>query len=182
MSANQNANPGPQREAWLAQVEKIAQDVCALQGCRLYDLEFVGLGQGRTLRVFVDKDGGAGIDDCSHVSKGLNEHLELDELVPGGAYHLEVSTPGIDRILRVPWHFEKAVGQKIRIKTRVPLENLGVTDKKWKATKQVEEVLSAADDEGITFEVKEGPIRVPYGEIEKAKVVFEMKQPQQKKK
>lgn len=167
---------------WLPKVEKIVADVCRREGCFLYDLEFLGAAQGRTLRVYIDKDEtGASIDDCSNVSKGLNLLLDVEDIVPGGAYSLEVSTPGIDRRLRHPWHFEKAVGKKIWVRTTDALETLGVTEPRWMKAKQVEDTLSAADDQGITMTVKEGDLRIPFNAIEKAKVVFEMKQPQKKK-
>lgn len=167
-----SANAG---QAWLSKVEQIASDVCRGLGCVLYDIEFMGTGAGRTLRIYVDKDGGPGIEDCSNVSKGLNAVLETDEnLVPGGPYNLEVSTPGVDRLLKKPWHFEKVIGKKIRIRSATALETFGVTDPKWKNVKQVEEVLSAADPSGVTFAVKECSFRVPYESIEKAKVVFEV--------
>lgn len=169
------------QEPWLAKVEKIAEDVCTREGCFLYDLEFSGTGGGRTLRVFVDKDGGSSIDDCSNVSKGLNAVLDEDEaLIPGGPYNLEVSTPGVDRQLRRPWHFEKAVGKKIHVRTNAPLGTLGVTSPKLQGTKTVEEVLAGADAEGLTFESAEGAVRIPLGAVEKAKVVFEIKMAQDK--
>lgn len=159
---------------WLLKVEQIASQVCEGEGCFLYDLDFLGTGNGRTLRVFIDKDGGVGIDDCSNVSRGLNAALDSDDLVPGGPYNLEVSTPGIDRVLRRRWHFEKVTGKKIRVRTSQPLEAAGVTEARWKATKTVEEVLSSVDAENLVFEVKEGVLRVPMAMIEKAHVVFEM--------
>ncbi len=161
--------------SWMDTVEKMASDVASEQACLLYDIEFVGAGKGRTLRLYIDKeDGNITIDDCSNVSKGLNALLEKDEdLIPGGAYHLEVSTPGLDRLLRKPWHFQKAVGKKVYIKTFKVLEDLGVTDKKWKAAKTVEHVLESADESGIGFIVDEVEIRIPYGMIDKAKIVFD---------
>ena len=168
-------------EEWMKKVERLASEVCQREGCIFYDMEFGGLGNGRTLRIYVDKEGGVGIEDCSNVSKGLNLMLDVEDVVPGGHYNLEVSTPGIDRHLRKPWHFEKAVGKKVWVKSRLAMEELGVTDKKWLKAKQVEEMVTAADDEAVTFGTKEGPIRIPYGVIEKAKIVFEMKQPSKKK-
>lgn len=168
--------------SWMEKVEKMAREVAAREGCLLYDLEFVGAGKGRTLRVFIDReDGNITIDDCSNVSKGLNELLDADEdLIPGGAYNLEVSTPGLDRTLKQPWHFQKAVGKKVYIKTSKALESVGVTDKKWKAAKTVEEVLESADESGIRFMVKDVEIKIPYSFIEKAKVVFEFTKGQKK--
>lgn len=168
--------------SWMEKVENWASEVAAREGCMLYDIEFVGAGKGRTLRVFIDKeDGTISIDDCSNVSKGLNDFLDADEdLIPGGAYSLEVSTPGLDRTLKKPWHFQKAVGKKVYIKTSKALESVGVTDKKWKAAKTVEEVLESADEQGIRFVVKDVEIKIPYSVIDKAKVVFEFTKGQKK--
>jgi ribosome maturation factor RimP len=132
--------------------------------------------------LFIDKeDGTISIDDCSNVSKGLSELLDTDEnLIPGGQYALEVSTPGLDRTLKKPWHFKKVVGKKVYLKTTKPLESVGVQDKKWKAAKTVEEVLAGADDEGVHFVANGIEIRIPYALIEKAKVVFEFNKGQKK--
>lgn len=166
-------------------VESLAEQVCREQGCYLYDVEFSGLGKGRTLRIFVDKEGGVGIEDCSNVSKGMNVLLDEQDVIPGGEYNLEVSTPGVDRILRKPWHFEKVVGKKISVRSREAMESFGVTNAKWAKTKNVEETLAAADQDGLLFEPKEGPMRIPYSAVEKAKVVFVFngpaKQPGKKK-
>ncbi|WP_374079591.1 ribosome maturation factor RimP [Bdellovibrio bacteriovorus] len=168
--------------SWMEKVEAIANEVAAQEGVLIYDIEFVGLGKGRTLRIYIDKeDGSVSIDDCSNVSKGLNEFLDANEdLIPGGTYNLEVSTPGLDRVLRKPWHFQKAIGKKVYIKTSKALESAGVTDKKWKAAKTVEEVLESADEGGIRFVVKDVEIKIPYAMIDKAKVVFEMTKGQKK--
>ena len=89
-------------------------EVSEREGCKLYDLEFVS---GRTLRVYIDRqDRNIGIDDCSNVSKGLNEILDADEdLIPGGAYELEVSSPGLERVLKEPWHFATALNKTVRV-------------------------------------------------------------------
>jgi ribosome maturation factor RimP len=165
---------------WFEKVEKICQDICSSEGCYLYDLVFSGIGQGRTLQVFIDKDnGGAGVEDCSNVSKGLNEALDADDLIPGGPYHLEVSTPGIDRILRKAWHFEKVVGKKIWVKTEVAFEELGVLEPTLKKAKQVEAVLKEFKNDTLILENKKASagsleVNLPFAKIEKAKVVFEM--------
>ena len=165
---------------WMEKVEEMAGVAATQQGCVLYDVDFVGVGKGRTLRVFIDKDSGIGIEDCSEVSKALNTLLDENDIIPGGAYNLEVSSPGLERQLRKPWHFEKAVGKKVLIKTSKALESVGVTDKKWKAAKTVEEVLESADGDSIRFIVKDVEIRIPYDLIERAKVVFEMNKGQKK--
>lgn len=166
---------------WLAKVENIAQEVAKKEGCYLYDLEFIGVGKGRTLRVYIDKDdNGIGIDDCSNVSKRLNDKLDTEDIVPGGTYQLEVSSPGLDRTLKKTWHFEKAIGKKIWVKLNSSLESVGVEDKKWKNAKQIEKVLSGCDQEGLEFELDSLKVKVPFGKIEKAKMVFDMEKGKKK--
>jgi len=93
---------------------------------------------------------------------------------------LEVSTPGLDRWLRRPWHFEKAIGRKIWVKTLAPLEKYGVEDKKLKAAKQVEDVLKGFDGQNLNFKVKDVEVNIPLSAIEKSKIVFEMTKGQKK--
>jgi ribosome maturation factor RimP len=171
--------------SWMEKVEKMAEQVAAGEGCFIYDIEFVGIGKGRTLRVYIDKETapatteneepqGVGIGDCSNVSKALDLLLDENDVIPGETYYLEVSTPGLDRWLRRPWHFEKALGRKIWVKTRGPFEAYGVTDKKLKAAKQIEEVLKSFDGENLFFQVKDVEVKIPLSAIEKSKIVFEM--------
>lgn len=167
--------------SWMEKVEIMASEVAAREGCILYDIEFVGIGKGRTLRVFIDKeDGSISIEDCSNVSKGLNLLLDTEDIIPGEAYNLEVSTPGLDRHLKKPWHFQKAVGKKVYIKTSKALESAGVTHKKWKSAKTVEHVLDSADDSGVHFKMDDADIKIPYELIDKAKIVFEFTKGQKK--
>ncbi len=165
--------PSPE---WLEKVEQMAGEVCHRGGCFLYDLEFLGTGSGRTLRVYVDKEGGAGIDDCSTVSRELNSLLDADDVIPGGPYHLEVSTPGVDRPLKKPWHFEKVIGKKIAIRTLDAMETLGVNLERFKNARNFEEVLTALDDQYLVFQATEGSFRIPLSALERSKVVFEFKE------
>lgn len=165
---------------WMEKVEKMAQEVAEREGCFLYDIDFIGAGKGRTLRVYIDKEGGVGIDNCSDVSKGINLLLDVEDIIPGGAYNLEVSTPGLERHLKKQWHFEKAVGKKVWMKTTKALESVGITDKKWKAAKTIEDVLESADESGVRFVIKDVELKIPYEIIDKAKVVFEFEKGQKK--
>jgi ribosome maturation factor RimP len=168
--------------SWMLKVESVVQEVAAAQGCLLYDIEFVGAGKARVLRLYIDKeDGSVGLDDCANVSRAFSEILDQQEdLVPGEEYSLEVSTPGLERHLRKPWHFQRAVGKKVYIKTSKALESVGVTDKKWKAAKTVEQVVESADEGGVRFVVEGVEIKIPYTLIDKAKIVFELNKGQKK--
>lgn len=158
----------------IEKLEKIASDVATREGCQIYDIEFAG--NGRVLRVFIDKEGaGVSIDDCANVSRGMNLLLDVEDPIPGGAYNLEVSSPGLDRVLKKTWHYEKVQGKKIWVKLNQALEAFGCQHKKLKSAKQISEVLQAVTPEGVQFKIEEENISVPFSAIEKAKLVFEEK-------
>lgn len=160
----------------LQNIEQLALEIAQQVGCQLYDLEFVGHGHGRTLRVFIDKDDqGVGIDDCVSVSKALNLKLDEQDLIEGGAYQLEVSSPGLDRQLKKLWHFVQAIGQKIYIQLNQPLKAFGVTDQRWVNCKKTEMILKIVEAEHLILAL-EGDIevRIPRSAIEKAKMVFSL--------
>ena len=169
-------------ESWLEKVEKIAQEIVEREGCILYDLEHTGAGRGRVLRVYIDKESGVGIEDCSNISKGLNLRLDVEDVVPGAMYSLEVSTPGLDRHLKKKWHFEKVIGKKVAIQLSKSLGSLGaVEDKGLVSMKKFDEVLESVDEENVFFDIRSNKVKIPFTAIEKAKLVFEYKVNSKKK-
>ena len=168
----------------MTKLETLAGDVARREGCELYDIQFGSGGGGRrTLQIFIDKpDGGVGVDDCSNVSRGLSLLLDVEDPIPGGAYDLEVSSPGVDRFLRKPWHFSRVIGKKIWVRVTEPLSAFGVESAKFKSMKQVSEVLLDANDDFLVFGLEEEKVKIPFSALEKAKVVFELKEKGAKKK
>jgi ribosome maturation factor RimP len=157
----------------LQKIENLAGEVAAREGVRVYDIEFAGGAQGRTLRVFIDKEGGVSIEDCANVSRGLNLMLDVEDPIPGGKYNLEVSSPGMERTLRKPWHFTDAVGKKVWMKLNQSLEAFGVQNKTFSSAKQVTEVLQGSDESGVKIELQGEQVLVPFAAIEKAKLVVD---------
>lgn len=158
----------------LNKLENLAAQVAEREGCLLYDLDFSGAASGRTLRVFIDKPGGgASVDDCANVSRALNTLLDTEDPIPGGAYNLEISTPGLERTLKKNWHFVEAKGKKIWVKLSQNLESLGLQDKTLGLGKQLTEILQDVNDAGIQFQIGEEILTIPLSAIEKAHVVFE---------
>lgn len=100
----------------------IAEPIAKELGLILWDVRFVKEGTSWYLRIFIDKDGGVGIDDCVDMSHALND--PLDEADPiDQSYCLEVSSPGIERELKRDEHFEKMLGRKINVRLIRPDEN-----------------------------------------------------------
>lgn len=91
-------------------------------GLELWDIEFVKEGSELFLRIYIDKAGEVGIDDCERVSKAIDK--PLDDLDPiNSAYNLEVSSPGVERKLTKPQHFERFINSEVKIKLIKPDEN-----------------------------------------------------------
>lgn len=108
------------KEDILESVRRIAAPLAAQEGLELVDVEIGGAGGRQTLRLFIDKPGGVSLDDCTEVSRAVSAALDVEDPI-AGAYDLEVSSPGLDRPLRTPEHFEKFKGSKVRVKTFGPV-------------------------------------------------------------
>ena len=98
-----------------AVLEEIIEPVVDSLGLLLYDLEFVKEGGSRILRLYIDKDGGVSLGECETVSRA--GEARLDELDPiPSAYRLQVGSPGVERKLTKPWHYEKYLGHRVKVK------------------------------------------------------------------
>jgi ribosome maturation factor RimP len=102
------------------QIDDLVVPVLAGQGFELVLAEYVS-GQ-RLLRLFVDKEGGVTLDDCAQVSRLVGDLMDAEGLSDAieGRYRLEVSSPGLDRPLVKPEHFQRFIGSKAKLTTKVP--------------------------------------------------------------
>jgi ribosome maturation factor RimP len=110
-------------------VRAIADRVAASSGLEILDVEFLGGGKARMLRVFLDKpaagnDPLAGVthEDCANFSREFGTILDVEDVMPG-AYTLEVSSPGLDRKLVKAADFRRFTGSRVRLMTRHPVNN-----------------------------------------------------------
>lgn len=131
----------------MSKIEKTVLELCAplaaAEGLRVYDVEYKKEGSDWFLRVFLYGENGVTLDHCETVSRALSDVLdEKDPIVD--PYYLEVSSPGIERILRLPWHFETAVGEMVEVKLYAPLNG----------EKKLSGVLLAYDDKNITIKTE----------------------------
>ena len=104
------------REAW-----KHLEPVLAEQGYELVEVEYVRQGPRWTLRLYIDKDAGVTLDDCETASRVVSPQLDETDVIEG-SYVLEVSSPGFDRPVRKPKDFERFAGERIRVKTLLPVD------------------------------------------------------------
>jgi|SRR5262245_35002 len=103
----------------IARIWEFVSPLTQAERIELVDIELrheSGRG-GRVLRLYLDKEGGPTMDDLSRVSRQVSDLLDVHDIIDG-AYTLEVSSPGINRPLKRPEHFERFVGKRVRVRTR----------------------------------------------------------------
>ena len=127
-------------------------------GYELVELEY-GAGARGTLRIFIDREGGVGLDDCERVSREVSAQLDAADPIPG-AYTLEVSSPGFDRVLRTSAHFGRFVGQRVSVELKEPRAGR----RRYTGT------LLAVDASGIELQVDHERVVVSFDEIGKARL------------
>lgn len=102
-------------------VEALARPVIEDGGCELWSVEYVREAGSWYLRVFIDKDGGVGIDDCERISRRLDPILDEADPIPD-SYVFEVGSAGAERELKRPSDFEKFMGSEVEVKLYQPYE------------------------------------------------------------
>src|SRR5262250_2758877 len=94
-------------------IRDIAGRVATAQGVEVVEVEMRGGGKARTLRITIDKPEGVTHEDCANVSRDVSTILDVEDVVAGGSYTLEVSSPGLDRKLSKPSDFERFQGSRV---------------------------------------------------------------------
>ena len=160
------------------EVGDLVRPVVEAAGLELWEVSFGREGGRRILRVTVDRargderaggragrdrnDGGVDLDTIAATAQRLSRRLDLEGFEQDRPYELEVSSPGLERPLREPRHFERSVGQQVRVKTVEPVDGRRVH----------EGALVSADAEAIVIASDGGELRVPYDGIASARTVF----------
>ena len=102
-------------------VARVAEPIAAALGVEVVAVRYAGTRTAGTVRITVDRPGGVTLDDCARLSRAVGHALDVDDPIEH-RYTLEVSSPGLDRALETPRDYEKAVGRRVRVKTRPPWE------------------------------------------------------------
>src|SRR3984893_15476834 len=97
----------------------LLEPVLVRLGYELVELEYAAGRSQAVVRIFIDKAAGITVEDCERVSREVAALLDVDDPIPT-AYTLEVSSPGFDRVLRTPAHFERFVGSRVFVELKVP--------------------------------------------------------------
>ena len=140
----------------------LAENLVASKGYSIYDVEYLKEGPHWFLRVYIDRDGGVNVDDCEAISRELSVLLDEKDFVKEN-YFLEISSPGIERVLRQEEHFQNAIGENIRIKLYKAVEG----------AKEAEGQLLYADDQKITVRTDANQFDIEKKNIAKANIKFD---------
>ena len=144
-------------------VEALVTPCITELGYRVWDVEYVKEGAEWYLRITLDSDDGIDIDDCEKVSRAINPIIDEADPIED-FYYLEVSSPGLERVLRKTEHFEASIGEEIEIRLFAPDEN---------KKKAYEGTLVAYTEEELTVDVAGELLKIPNGKISKVQTVFD---------
>jgi len=142
-----------------ARVRDIVEPLLAARGLEVFDIEH----SGGHLKVTVDREGGVDLAALADATRIVSRALDEHDPIPS-RYTLEVSSPGLERTLRLPAHYERAIGTTVRVKLVAGAEG----DRRTTGT------LTSAGADGITLRTEDGgEQRIAYGDIDRTRTVFE---------
>ena len=152
------------REAVASKIQEIAERVTQSEGLELVEVEVKGGDSNRFVRISIDKPEGVTHADCELVSQQVGTILDVEDVVPGSRYTLEVSSPGVERKLLKPQDYKRFQGKKVRITLRDAVEGR----RNWEGK------LAGFADGDIALEMEAGKtVRFPFDQVQKANLKFE---------
>ena len=152
------------KEAIVTKITEIAERVAEPEGIEIVDVQLLGGGKARLLRISIDSPRGVSHKECEFISQQVGTILDIEDVVPGSSYTLEVSSPGVERKLSKPRDFERFAGKKVKFVLRVPVEN----QLRWEGT------LAGFADGVISLQPEPGKvIQFPLEQVDKANLKFE---------
>jgi ribosome maturation factor RimP len=143
------------RERLIALIEPLLSRL----GYELVELEFAPTHGRGSLRIFIDKPAGVGLEDCERVSREVSALLDVEDPIPG-AYALEVSSPGDDRVLRKRAHFERFVGSRVHVELTAPRAG----------RRRYTGKLISVEEDGVALEVDQERVQMRFEEIGRARL------------
>lgn len=143
-------------------IEALIKNEIEKQGYELYDVEYVKEGKDYFLRIYIDNEKGIDLNDCEQVTNKITEILDKEDYIKE-QYFLEVSSPGIERILKKDKHLQANLESKVTVKLFKPLEG----------QKQYIGILKQFKDNNITIEVEGNLLEIERTNIAQIKTVFD---------
>ena len=141
-------------------IEELLGAAAAAFGCVIWGVEHLSAGKRALLRIYIDKPGGVSIEDCERVSHEAGDLLDLEDLI-GRGYDLEVSSPGLDRILFNAEQYVGSVGETLDVRLNFPLDG----------RRRFVGRLAGVKDEQALLDVDGADYSLPIENVQRARVV-----------
>jgi ribosome maturation factor RimP len=154
--------PKVMSEEIVNRVRALADPILSSEGMDLVEIQYRREANGWVVRLTIDKEGGVTLDDCSRVNQEVGRILDVEDFIPM-RYHLEVSSPGLDRALKNEKDFLKYRNRLIKVKTLDPIDK----------RRQFKGRLLGLVENHIQMEIDGGIIRIPLSNVSKANLEIE---------
>ncbi|MDP8078868.1 ribosome maturation factor RimP [Phocoenobacter skyensis] len=141
-------------------LQQLTQDSIDAMGFELVGIETQRAGRFLTVRIYIDKEGGVTVEDCSSVSRQVSAIFDVEDPI-SDKYNLEVSSPGLDRPLFTLEHYQRFIGRGITIHLRIPM----LDRRKWQGE------LVSIENDVITLKVENEMHSFVFGNIQKANLI-----------
>jgi len=152
---------GNKTKQLIAEIWHLAEPVIRIDGMELVEVEYRCESQGWVLRLFIDQEGGINVDDCARVSRVVGDLLDVADPI-ANQYHLEVSSPGLNRPLRKAEHFQRYIGSIVDVRTGTSINN----------RRNYKGKLIDVRPEGITLDCEGQVFDIPFNLLERARLRY----------
>lgn len=147
----------------LEKIEKIAHEACQQVGVALYDVQIKNASKGKIVLIYVTKIDGVTVAECQQVSRVMNMELDTEDIIPG-RYFLEVSSPGLERELKLKKHYVSAINEKVKLTYSKQDKNVHIMGTLKEVLPKHIKVVTLTEE-----------LIIPFSDIKKAKTYFEFK-------
>lgn len=142
------------------QIDELISPTVESLDCFVWGIEYINQGKQSVLRVFIDRLDGINVDLCAEVSRSVSDLLDVEEVIPS-AYTLEVSSPGMDRLLFRESQYIESIGEKLEVRLNIPFEG----------RKKIVGLLAGLEDRSVLLQEAEEEYLLPLENIQKARIV-----------
>ncbi len=157
-------------ETLVQALERLIDPICRAHGVELVDVRYLREPKGAVIRIIIDREvpgleigSGVSLEDCTGVSRDVSTSLDVHEdLLPSGAFRLEVSSPGLERPLVKLSDFERFTGREVKVRTQTPIRQ----------QRRFRGKLLRVVDQSIELEQDGEVLLIPHGEIAQANLVY----------
>ena len=143
------------------QLNNLVHSVVTGLGFQVWGYEYRPHSESALLRIFIENEGGVSIDHCTLVSRQIGAALDVEDIIPI-AYILEVSSPGIDRVLFTPEQYKDYIGEAVKVRTRSPIEGR----RNFKGT------IESVGENEVNVTVDNDTFVIPFNVVDRARLVL----------